>query len=98
MMLSRSVTDTEIEQALFQIHPTKSSGPYGFTAGFYQNPWETVSEDILGMVKSFFHSFRMLKVLNHTNIIRIPQVDNPTKMTQLCPISLCTVVYKIISR
>lgn len=52
----------------------------------------------MGMVKSFFHSRRMLNELNHTNIVLIPKVDNPMKMSQFRPISLCNVVYKIISK
>lgn len=40
----------------------------------------------------------MLKELNHTNIVLISKVENPTKMSQFKPISLCTVVYKIISK
>lgn len=40
----------------------------------------------------------MLLELNHTNIVLISKVDNPRKITQFQPISLCNVVYKIISK
>lgn len=52
----------------------------------------------MGMVKSFFCTRSMLKELNLTNIVLIPKVENPTKMSQCRPISLCNVVYKIISK
>lgn len=34
--------------------------------------------------------------INMTNICMIPKMDRPTKMTELRPISLCNVGYKII--
>lgn len=92
------MTDMEIENALHQMHPTKSPGLDGFNVGFFQFHWETVGGVVLGMVKSFFQSGRLLRELNHTNIVLIPKGDKPRKITQFRPISLCNVVYKIISK
>lgn len=97
-LLIAPMTDMEIETALYQMYPTKSPGLDGFNAGFFQHHWETVGGMVIGMVKAFFGSGCMLKELNHTNIVLIPKVDNPTKMSQFRPISLCNVVYKLISK
>lgn len=34
--------------------------------------------------------------VNDTNVTLIPKVDNPTRMRDLRPLSLCNLVYKIV--
>ena len=50
------------------------------------------------MVNEFLVSREMDTSLNITNICMIPKTERPTRMTELRPISLCNVGYKIISK
>ncbi|KAM1019440.1 hypothetical protein ACFX13_041526 [Malus domestica] len=59
-----------------------------------QSVWADVDE----MVKAFWHSGKLLKKVNHTLIVLIPKVASLRKMTQLRLISLCNVIYKVITK
>ena len=53
---------------------------------------------MVNAVQSFFQSKFMLKALNHIVISLISKVDCPTDLKHYRPISLCNVVYKVISK
>ena len=96
--LLRPVDDLEIKKALFSMHPHKSPGPDGMSPLFFQKCWSIVGMDICIAVKEFFSSSKILKAVNHTLISLIPTIKNPTSIAHYRPISLCNVVYKIISK
>ncbi|CAN6541494.1 unnamed protein product [Malus baccata var. baccata] len=97
-LLTAPITDREIMEAAFQIPPTRAPGPDGFTGCFYKDHWETVGKDVALVVKAFWHSGKMLRKLNHTNLVLIPKVKCPKNMAQFRPIALCNVIYKIIAK
>ena len=97
-MLSRDFTTDEIMEAVFQMGPTKAPWPDGINALFYQKFWHIVGNDVMNVVLDFLNNGVMLPDLNHTNIVLIPKVKNPENMSEYKPISLCNVVYKIISK
>ena len=50
------------------------------------------------MVNKFFVSEKMDTKLNITNICLFPKTERAIRMTELRPINLCNVEYKIISK
>lgn len=80
------------------MHPCKSSWPDRFPAFFYKNFWALVGDDVCDMVLNFLNFGEMPPDINHTFVALIPKTKRPTKMTELRPISLCNVSYKLIAK
>jgi hypothetical protein len=51
--LCAPISDDEIERALFMMHPDKSPGPDGLTAGFYIRHWNILKLSICAAVRNF---------------------------------------------
>jgi len=96
--LTRPFLEDEIQFALSQMHPLKSPGPDGYSAGFYQNSWDIVRPDVTRAALYFLNGGHLEEGLNDTNICLVPKVSSPTKVTDYRPISLCNVFYKLISK
>ena len=96
--LSFEFTVEEVKVALFQMGPTKAPRPDGMNALFYQKFKHVVGNSIVLAVLDFLNNGNMLPDINHTNILLIPKVKNSERMSEFRPISLCNVIYKIISK
>ena len=83
---------------LFQMGLTKAPGPDGMNALFYQKFWHIVGNEVTDAVLDFLHFGNMEPDINYTHIVLIPKVKKPEKMADIKPISLCNVIYKIISK
>jgi hypothetical protein len=68
------------------------------TALFFQKFWHLIGSDITSVVIDCLSSQRMLKSVNYTHIALIPKVANPDSLGQFRPISLCNVLYKLVSK
>ena len=91
-------TNEEVKQALFQMFPTKSPGPDGFPAHFFQKNWDVCGEEVTKVVLRVLNGEDSPGVVNSTFIVLIPKVSNPTSLSHFRPISLCNVIFKIISK
>ena len=96
--LVRSVIEAEIRKAVFVLHPNKAPEPDGMTPIFFQMFWNIIKYNLIAAIGSFFHSSNMLKAINETIVTLIPKIPYPVLVSQYRPISLCNVVYRIISK
>lgn len=78
--------------------PLKAPGPDGFPTRFYQRHWEVLKNDVVAAVEKFFEDGILPSGINDTAIVLILKGPNPKELKDFRPISLCNVIYKIISK
>lgn len=91
-------TAEEVTAAIKEMAPLKAPGPDGMPPLFFQTYWPDIGTNITEAVLSSLNLGSLLKSINHTFISLIPKVKNPKRVTEFRPISLCNVIYKIISK
>jgi hypothetical protein len=91
-------SEQEIFSALSDMGSTKAPGPDGFTALFYKKYWNIVKKVVISSVWDFFGNNHLLQEHNHTFIALIPKLLGASSVHHFRPISLCNIVYKIISK
>ena len=87
-----------VKKAAFSIGYYKAPGPYGIHAVFYTKFWDLCGEEITQEILIALNTGIIPEGWNDTTVVLIPNVDNPELITQFRPISLCNVIYKIISK
>lgn len=97
-ILLKEFSDEEIKQGLDNIGHLKAAGDHGMPAIFYKAFWETIGDDVTKEVRNFLEGGPMAESWNDTVVVLIPKVQNPEKLKDPRPISLCNVVYKITSK
>ena len=97
-MLLQQFTREEVEAAMKQMEPITAPGPNGMPPLFYQSFWSTVGEDVCSAVLDCLQNCKIPPIINHTHIALIPKVKSPEKISEYRPISLCSVIYKLVSK
>ena len=96
--LTKPFTREEVLKALQQLHPTKAPSPDDMSVIFFHKYWYNVGPSITNMVLKVLNSNLPMTEINKTNISLIPKTNQPARMTEFCPISLCNTTYKIFSK
>jgi hypothetical protein len=96
--LLAEVTMEEIARALQQMPPLKALGPDGFNTCFYQQNWGLIHKEVCEAIFHFFNTSMLDSGINFTHIALIPKVSNPGSVTEFRPISLCNVIYELLSK
>lgn len=96
--LTKPVTKEEVHQALMSMMSYKAPGPDGFQPIFFKLFWDEVGDEVWSFVRDAFATGYFDPSLTETLIVLIPKGDNPTSFKEFRPISLCNVVYKLISK
>lgn len=95
--LVKPVTDAEIKRKVKVIKSDSSPGADGMTGHFFQKFWSITGAQIVEEVKKFFSEGMIPQNWNYTQLCLLPKKPNPKLMTDIRPISLCAVSYKIVS-
>ena len=80
------------------MYHTKALGPDGLHAVFFQKHWQLVKRGVISTCLQILNERGTIAPLNHTFIALIPKIGKPRKVTEFKPISLCNVIYRIVTK
>ncbi|KAA3454599.1 Retrovirus-related Pol polyprotein LINE-1 [Gossypium australe] len=98
MFLEATISNEEIKRAIFDMAPLKAPGSDGYHALFFQSQWDILGNDVCQWVKGVFDGRPIEAELNNTLIVLIPKKESPEDFSQFRPISLCSVLYKLVMK
>ena len=97
-MLCRPYSKLEVETALFQMRPHKAPGPDGMNPYFFQKFWDIIGNEVSAAVLAILDGHPIPPKLNHTLVALIPKKPQPGFVQDYCPINLCNVIYKLVTK
>ena len=78
--------------------PYKAPGPDGFQCIFFKQYWHIIGDDIFQMVHSAFQTGAFDPRISDTLIALIPNTEPPNTFKDFRLISLCNIIYKLITK
>lgn len=97
MNLLKPFCEEEVKAAVFSMSPDKA-GPDGMNPKFFQHYWPVIREDVVQFVVDCLNNDGFPSGLGDANIVLLPKKQSPEMVTDLRPIALCNISYKIIAK
>jgi hypothetical protein len=92
------IMQVEVDQAIQELPTGKALGLDGFTIDFFHSCWSMLREEVWQLMEESRSSRKFLPTLNATFLTLIPKEERFTNLRNFRPITLCNVIYKIISK
>ena len=96
--IDKAVFEEEIKNRLWSLKAFKAPDPNGLHASFVQRFWLIVGTSVKEEVTKFFSNREVPEEVNKTLIVLIPKILGPETLSNYRPISLCNMIYKIVSK
>ena len=96
--LNKPFSSMEVENSIRSMGKFKAPGPDGFQPVFYQECWDVVGASVTQFVLNCFASGQLPAGLNDALLVLIAKVNKPERMSQFRPISLCNVLFKMLTK
>ena len=97
LRLESPISEEEVKNAIWSLHPDKAPGPDGFPICFYRSFWSLIKKYLLRLI-TWMAKGNMGGATNSTFLALIPKEPNPSSIKKFRPISLCNASYKIFSK
>ncbi|CAN1814975.1 Putative ribonuclease H protein At1g65750 [Linum perenne] len=78
--------------------PNKALGPDGFNPGFFQAWWPKLGGELFRVCADWLDRGSFPREITLTNVVLIPKIDKLETLRDLRPISLCSVMYRIVAK
>jgi len=97
-LLLRPIQQQEVDTAMHQLKEGKAPDPDGFKTTFFHAFWKLIRDEVWQVVEESRTLHWLLPSLNSTFIALIPKEESNITPDKFRPISLCNVIYKVISK
>ncbi|KAL5777196.1 hypothetical protein ACOSP7_010122 [Xanthoceras sorbifolium] len=97
-LLDAPFNGCEVKATVLQMSPSKAPGKDRMPARFFQTYWDTVGAGVTQACLNFLNSGGSVRSINGTLIALILKIKAPKSVADFLPISLCNVIYKIVSK
>jgi hypothetical protein len=90
--------EKEVLEVVKGMNRDKAPGPDGFTLVFFQDCWDVIKTDLMGVFQDFYTHSKFVNSINATFLALIPKKSGAVDLKDFRPISLVSGVYKIIAK